>query len=160
MKRRFLCLLLFICLILHQSCFTASVQKNSDLSPKPAESPCEGTITITDKKGDKVSFTRGEITKDFPSDVPLYPGAEILSTITYKDKHVTTVSLETSDSIDKIKEFYKKELVRNGWKFEGVFSTDKSMMFAGRKDKRTAGIAITSGEKSKNNIAISITEND
>ncbi|MEQ8168419.1 MAG: hypothetical protein ABRQ38_05950 [Candidatus Eremiobacterota bacterium] len=117
-----------------------------------------GQINMTGKNGENISFNNGEIPKDFPSDVPIYPKSKVLVSINYSDKHVNTLSLETDDKISQIEKFYKKELASKGWKIEKVFSTDKSVMFTGSKKNRTAGIAVTVGAKSRNTITISITE--
>ena len=117
-----------------------------------------GEINMTGKNGENISFNNGEIPKNFPSDVPIYPKTKILVSIDYSDKHVNTLSLETGDSITQIEKFYKKELASKGWKIQKVFTTDKSIMFTGIKRNRTIGVAVTVGAKSKNNIALSVSE--
>jgi len=54
--------------------------------------------------------------KNFPKDVPIYPGARIEAGGRMgKDVAVT---LKTSDSPDQVQEFYQKALQRQGWKVE------------------------------------------
>jgi hypothetical protein len=161
MKILNLFLLLSIFILISQGCiFQNRGGKLSDdvINSQKEDIKNMGEINMTGKNGENISFNNGEIPKDFPEDLPIYPKSKVLVSIDYSDKHVNTLSLETGDSIIQIEKFYKKELDSKGWKIEKVFSTDKSVMFTGRKENRTAGIAVTAGAKSKNNITISITE--
>ncbi len=161
MKFLNLCLLLFILIIIGSGCiFQNRGGKLPDdvINAQKEDIKNMGEINMTGKNGENISFNNGEIPKNFPSDVPIYPKSKVLVSINYSDKHVNTLSLETGDKISQIEKFYKKELASKGWKIEKVFSTDKSVMFTGSKANRTAGIAVTVGEKSRNTITISITE--
>lgn len=154
---------LFIVIILTQGCiFNSNGGKLPDevINSQQQNIKHQEEITMTNKGGENISFNTGKLPKNFPSDIPLYPKAEILASIMYNDKHEDVLSLETGDSITEIENFYKKELTGKGWKIEKVFSTDKSGIFSGIKDRRTVSIAITKGAKSKNNIALSITKTE
>ena len=116
----------------------------------------DGQINITGKDGEKLSINNKKLPENFPSDIPLYPEAEILYGMSYSEKNVSAISLGTSDSISSIGKYYEKELEARGWKIEQIFNTDRSCMFTAGKDKKNLSVTITTGSDSGNNIALSV----
>jgi len=113
-----------------------------------------GRITIKGENGNEMTINSQELPEDFPGDIPLYPSSTVCYSATVEEKNEITISLESPDTVGEIEKFYKKELEKKGWTIEQVFTTDKSRMFTGKKEKRKINIAITAGKK--NHIAISV----
>lgn len=59
------------------------------------------------------------------------------------------VAVETTDSMQKVSNFYKSELERKGWKTEGTFATDQMTMYTTTKDGRKLMVSITSDGKNQ-----------
>lgn len=68
----------------------------------------DGTTNITSGAGAKVP-------EGFPSDVPVYAGAEVLMGGGNAQQGNFTVQLKSADSMENVAGFYKKELVAKGW---------------------------------------------
>lgn len=97
----------------------------------------EGKMTVTQEKteenvvveGDDESFTMtmgdGDITAvtgkkakvpdDFPKDVPVYPGSEVLMSMKMSEKQIFTLQLGCADALDTVGAYYKKESAAKGW---------------------------------------------
>ena len=104
-----------------------------------------GTVTVTGKDGKTatLSFNQNKIPDDYPKDVPLYGGVKVVMSQSASDKNERNLMLESSDAADKIAEYYKTELDRNGWKTETTMNTGGLQMFTANKDRRSIMIQIT-----------------
>ena len=108
-----------------------------------------GTVTVTGKDGKTatVDFNQGKIPNDYPKDVPVYSGKVVMAQ-SFSEKNARNLMLESSDTADKIAEFYKKELERSGWKTETTVATTGMNMIGANKGAKQIMIQITdSGEK-------------
>lgn len=75
----------------------------------------DGQVSVQTGQGAVSVVAGGDITSlpaDFPSDVPLYPGAKIVATMGSNSPDGTgyLVNFETPDSADKVAAFYKEKL--------------------------------------------------
>jgi hypothetical protein len=115
-------------------------------------------ITFTGKDGEKMQMTSsakgGSLPKNFPKDAPIYPGAAV--TISSNAKDGMMVMLKTSDSLEKVKEFYEKALKEQGWDNENSVNMGQNMMLANKKDNRQLTVQIMSGDETV--IQIVLTE--
>ena len=59
--------------------------------------------------------TKASIPADFPKDVPLYPGLEIIMVQTMGTEGAHMIMGSSSDSMEKVAAFYKKETAAQGW---------------------------------------------
>lgn len=57
----------------------------------------------------------GKIPADFPSDVPRYPGAEILSAVITNEGRIAIMNFKTGDSAEAVVEWYGDQLVSAGF---------------------------------------------
>lgn len=108
-----------------------------------------GTVTVTGKDGKTatLSFNQNKIPDDYPKDVPVY-SAKVVMSQSVSEKNGRNLMLESSDAADKIAEYYKKELDRNGWKTETTVATSGMHMLGANKDQKQIMIQITdSGDK-------------
>ena len=109
------------------------------------------TTTITTDEGE-TTWGQAEIPSNFPSDVPIYPGAN--ATFTHvgsaQDEESATASLETSDSVDKVAEWYKTEISKQGWSVQSTDSwgdgTDKYISYVATKDGRELSVGTAASE--------------
>lgn len=101
----------------------------------------DGTATWGDTK----------LPDNWPSDAPVYPGTKVAyagSSNQTNGQSGSMVMLQSTDSGDKVVEFYKKELATQGWKIEGTFSADGTTTFMATKDTRalSMSVAMSDGE--------------
>ncbi len=69
---------------------------------------------IKEKGGEDVDVEIGDLTKDFPEDVPVYPKSKIENSFTSDGDYSATLTVEDA-TIDDVASFYKKELSKKGW---------------------------------------------
>lgn len=120
-------------------------------------------VNIKSKDGDNLNVNAGDdvkLPKDYPSnDVPLYKGSKLISAVDMKvgDAKSFTLILETKDSIEKVINFYEKELSDNGW--EKVSSTNTgsySVVYFHNKTKKIGAEINISNDEDINQISMSI----
>jgi len=107
----------------------------------------ETTIqTATDKKP-----------ADFPSDFQLYENSKKSFVRVKDEENVTfTVSLETSDSESKVKDFYQKALSENDYKLVTTMAMPSGTMYQFEKGKRISGAVTISAKGGKTTAAVSL----
>jgi hypothetical protein len=92
-----------------------------------------GTMTMTDEKGNKVTYTGGKGVDPAELGVDLYPGAKIaeeqsaLGKVETPEGTTLTVILSTADSVQKVIDYYKGKL-----KEAKPFMTDEAGMVTGQ----------------------------
>jgi hypothetical protein len=104
--------------------------------------------STTTPSGDEVILQAG-----FPTDVPLYTGATPISSNKTPDG-VYTLSLETTDPLDKISAFYKEKLPQSDWILTKNQTIAGVEMIDAKKDKRQISVQIIPREEGKMAIAI------
>ncbi len=112
-------------------------------------------------KGKDGSFsTSKKLPDNFPSDVPVYPGSQVESSLkaTGNDQvsESVTVSLSTSDSYEKVVNFYKSQLPTNGWNVTATYEAGDSFTTTGEKGNRSLYVTV-GGQEGKITIVLSIT---
>ena len=116
----------------------------------------EATGVRVDEDGDSVTVQtdEGEATfsgsdaslpDDWPSDVPVYPDAEIETSTSMRiDETVQlAVTWKTSDDVTTVYEWYRDELPAAGWEVTGDFSMEQD-------GQRTANISSSKGSSDAN----------
>ncbi len=105
------------------------------------------SVTITGSGDDGEEFTMegsgGSLPSDWPSDVPVYPGAELESSTSMRigDSLQMIVSWKTSDDVNDVYEWYRDELPAAGWEITGDFTIEQS-------GQRTASVTSSKGNSS------------
>lgn len=73
----------------------------------------KGSMSIKGKDEEMNVGKGAKLPESFPKDVPVYPGAEVGMSFAQSDTY--SVQLSTTDAMDKVAAYYKKELAANGW---------------------------------------------
>ena len=112
--------------------------------------PGQSAVTITGNNGEKMTIN-SEGTKlpdDYPKDVPVASGAKIVMSTSVDNKTTkgSHLVLESTDSLDKITEFYKKGLADNGWKISATFAQPQMTIITAAKDNRELSLSVQQGD--------------
>ena len=104
------------------------------------------TLTVKTGEGE---MQLGEVKKmpdNWPEDAPVYPGSTIQlvsSSNPAEGNASVSVMLLTSDALQAVVDFYKRELVAKGWLIETDYEATDIAIFGASKDNRT--MSLTSG---------------
>ena len=135
-------------------CGGAGSKPAENTQPKPA-APATPTTKPTNVTTPSGNASTGSLPADFPKDIPVYAGAEIVSAATTAG--TVGAVLSTGDAPEKVADFYKSELEKNGWaKPQAVNMAGTSTMTA-TKEKRRISVGITKGADGKTSISIGVT---
>src|SRR5262245_2585885 len=118
--------------------------------PAPAAAP---SAAEDDGAMPDVTLSEGVLPDGYPSDVPVYPGANIGSTMTQPGLGVFS-TFDTDDGVDGILTYYRSELAKNGWSVVDSASGDG---VDGTKGNRSVQMRARKNEENRTEIAISIT---
>ncbi len=117
----------------------------------------DGTITA---ESDGQTISIGEDVKlpsDFPSDVPVYSKAQVVSSFSSDEAH--TATLTSSKDFDTVKSYYQKEIESEGWTINSTSNLNlggQSTTFLCTKDGRNLTVGIYAYEESEE-VTISLT---
>jgi hypothetical protein len=103
-----------------------------------------GKVTIETKDG-TTSYSGGKDAKvpdNFPKDVYVYDGANVIASIAVPDGF--NLTLETKDGSDKVLAAVKGKMPGNGWKQEMEMNQNNNSMITYKKGERTVTINIAS----------------
>jgi hypothetical protein len=111
------------------------------------------TMQVKTKDGD-MSFGEGtKLPEEWPDDVPVYKGLKLISAM--KTKEGFSIQGTTTDSHDKVAEYYKEQVAKSGWTEDTVMTQPQMAMLTYKKDKRTLAIVI-SGQNAEISVSITI----
>lgn len=114
-------------------------------------------VTIKDKNGNSSFSTEAKLPDGFPSDVPIYKPSTI--TVGAKTGNNYDVSLQTSDSSQKVISYYKTELAKDGWSANSDGSSETTIgnvtTETMTKDNRTVTV-ITSTDNGTTTINLTV----
>lgn len=116
----------------------------------------EAGVTIDGEDG-ATSFASGaaaKVPKNFPEDVLVYPGCEIISSMTLPEGF--NLILKSKDAADKVVARYKAEMADKGWKEDASINMGNQSILTYKKDNRTASLMIGS-EDNTAQIALTVT---
>jgi len=118
-------------------------------------------VTVTTDEGETTIGSGTELPDDFPAGVPVYPDMQILnsSKVTQDGKAAFTIGAETTDSHDKVIDWYKSEL--GNWNIDSEFTSESDdleyTMITASNDAYNLWMQVTE-EEGKNYIMLSVEE--
>lgn len=122
----------------------ASVEKNDDGLD----------IAVKGKDGKESRLALGKsvaLPDDFPKDIPIYPKAQVVMSMTVEKG--SQVTLSTEDTAEKVETFYKDRLKQDGWEENANVNLPVMKMLGYKKNERELIINIISeGGKTMINI--------
>jgi hypothetical protein len=107
----------------------------------------DGKITVKTDEGEW--STGGEMPKDWPSDVPVYGGAKVLYSASANPATGSAgsyLALQSSDSPDKVADFYKRELVAKGWTITSTATVNGAVYLGAQKAGRQLAFTASPAE--------------
>lgn len=112
-----------------------------------------GTVKVTGKDGkDAATMTMGADAK-YPSEIPVaqYPGSSISLSMDQSGMstgaEVKSVSLESSDSAEKIQSYYKSWMTSNGWKIIGESLVSGTGSLTGELANKNLSVLVMPGNQ-------------
>ncbi len=120
-----------------------------------------GSKTVNIPGGGKVSVNTDKLPGDFPSDFPIYSGANYQGSVSGGSTTAKGIAAtwQTGDSVDKVKSYYNDQLNgKSNWK--QVATTDSngsvSFIFQGKDDSTKGGVVVISTQDNKTQILVSV----
>mgnify|MGYP001817808801 FL=1 len=103
----------------------------------------KGQVNIKTDDGETIEMSYGTktIPDNFPKDVPVYSPAQVRMTQVV-DENRGVISLSTSDEIEKVTAFYKKELVEQGWTIKNEMTMGAMSLIQAEKEKRSFNLTV------------------
>ena len=103
----------------------------------------KGQVNIKTDDGETIEMSYGTktIPDNFPKDVPVYSPAQVRMTQVV-DENRGVISLSTSDDIEKVTAFYKKELVEQGWTIKNEMTMGAMSLIQAVKENRSLNLTV------------------
>ena len=108
----------------------------------------EGVGAISGQFGENA-----EVAEGFPEDLPLYPGAKLLGSMLAGEGGMIT--LQSGDEPAEIADFYRENLVEQGWTLSAEMDLGGQQVLAVEKEGRNGAVQV-SREGSDTNILITV----
>lgn len=106
----------------------------------------EKTTQVKTENG-KITITEGEVPKNFPSDITVYKGTQVITSTEAKDG--ISLTLKTTDSVKKAATFYKDDLAKNGWKKITSDTLKGSYLITAKKGDRELVLTVSVDKEDK-----------
>jgi hypothetical protein len=98
-------------------------------------------------------LTSTELPADFPADVPIYPGAEVVQARISPERG-TSVTFSVGDDVEKVASFYADSLAAEGWSTDIAASPDGSAVFGDKTERRVATMVRSTEEGTQVELVI------
>lgn len=108
------------------------------------------SMQMTSQDG-AVTMSTGEnavIPADFPKDVPVYPGAQILAVMSDTSTDARMLQMKSTDDLEKVAAHFREQVPAQGWKMDTEIKTpgDPPMQILGfRKNGRVLMLTLSGG---------------
>jgi hypothetical protein len=113
------------------------------------------SVTVKTDNGTTTTIGSQQLPSDFPTDIPVYPGATILGSVTGSaTEGGVFVSLNTTDSMDDVKAFYDSKLAENGWTAEGTTTLGTIIHYSETKGSQRLAVTLTPYSDSEVHITL------
>ena len=105
-----------------------------------------------------IDSRHGGVPKDFPKDVPVYPGATGI--VPTNEKGMRTLAASTKDGVDKVSAYYEEALKKNGWTAGASSSSDGGTATGYRKEARDLSVYISPDSWKRTSIILYLVDED
>lgn len=128
---------------------------NKSAAERVIESATGGKVNVDSNSGDVTVktdqgtwSTSSKLPSDFPKDVPVYPGATVESSVAANQEQGggQYVGLQTTDALDAVVAWYKKEVAAQGWKIETDATVQGNLILGASKDTRELSLTVASSD--------------
>ena len=133
--------------------------RTTDAEGRRADVKVDGdTVTIQGPDGTTTfrSTGAGQMPDDFPKDVFVYPGADVVASMTYPGG--VNLALESADPVQDVIAKSKSAMTGLGWTEKSHLGMDDVAMLSYTKDTRTVSLIIQQDSGSPTAINITIAE--
>ena len=112
-----------------------------------------GTVTVKTDQG--TWSTSDKLPADFPTDVPIYPGAKVQASVAGAQGQTGShyAALETTDALGTVIAWYKKEIVAQGWTVASDATIQGNLIMGATKDTRELSVTVT-GDQGKVTVGL------
>ena len=101
-------------------------------------------ITIKGKQGETLTFGAKELPTNFPSDMPVYPGAKPSGSYAATGNEASMiVALEVAEDFNKVASYYGAELKKNGWNIKNSAAVQDGTMYSISKGERMGTVTVS-----------------
>jgi len=122
----------------------------------------KGKMTFTDSKtGATVDVGSGTIPDNFPKDFPIYPGANVTSSMSGGQNGQGSgfwLTLATGDALDKVTGFYKTAFTTGGWTTQATYTADGTTTQTVKKGDMSGSVSIVREDEGTTQIVIVLGE--
>jgi len=117
----------------------------------------KNSFSVKTKDGEFTMTSGGDakIPDDFPSDVFVYKGSTVFSTLKVPDGQ--QVQLTSKDAVSKVADAYKKEMTAKGWTEESTVTMGEQVVLSYQKDDLRTAVMVM-GEKDLSRIILTVTK--
>ncbi|MGB3265266.1 MAG: S-layer homology domain-containing protein, partial [Microcoleus sp.] len=93
--------------------------------------------------------TTAELPPDFPTEIPLYPNAQLIEVGGQTDPQPNTVRLrwESTDPVNSVQNFYTKEFGRSNWQIVSIPSADGQGTLVATRDNLRVTVSLSPTQK-------------
>lgn len=135
--------------------------KEEGAAPKVRIDQGEGTVEFSDEEG-KGRAEVGEnvdIPESFPKDLSIYEPSSVISGVETEQPNgrLAGVTLSTSDSPDKVKDFYAAELPKQGYEIKGQISISGTHSIQAKKGDMDVVVTVSADDQGKTLVVINST---
>lgn len=124
-------------------------QKSDEQISKSSEK--NGQASVETENG-KVMIKEGEMPKNFPTDVAAYKGAQVITSTEAEDG--VSLTLKTADSVEKVTNFYKNGLSKNGWNAIKTNTLEGSSLITAKKGDRELVLTVSTDKEDNKTIIL------
>lgn len=128
----------------------ASRKTSQEMVEEAIEQSTEGNVEVDiSDQGEEVTVKTEEgtlqigqqqIPENFPKDIPVYKGAQIISSVSSLEGVALVLSSE--DSLTQVTDFYKTQLTEENWSIDSETEIQNATIFEISKDNRTGAVII------------------